>query len=205
MQAVFSAIFYFAPIALYQGLLVVGYSTVFTMAPVFSLVLDKDVSEDVALLYPELYKELRKGRSLSYKTFFTWLLISVYQGGAIMLLAIWLFPANFMNIVSISFTALILNELLMVAFEITTWHRYMIYAEFATFILYLASMAFLDVSFGNPLICSVCAHPDVDANFIATWHFVWRVLVITAVSSLPLYVFKRIRRCIAPPSYSKLL
>jgi phospholipid-translocating ATPase len=30
------------------------------MAPVFSLVLDKDVSEDVALLYPELYKELTK-------------------------------------------------------------------------------------------------------------------------------------------------
>jgi hypothetical protein len=30
------------------------------MAPVFSLVLDKDVSEDLALLYPELYKELTK-------------------------------------------------------------------------------------------------------------------------------------------------
>lgn len=30
------------------------------MAPVFSLVLDKDVNEDLALLYPELYKELTK-------------------------------------------------------------------------------------------------------------------------------------------------
>lgn len=60
MQAVFSAIFYFAPIALYQGFLLVGYATVFTMAPVFSLVLDKDVSEDVAMMYPELYKELKK-------------------------------------------------------------------------------------------------------------------------------------------------
>jgi len=30
------------------------------MAPVFSLVLDQDVNEDVALLYPELYKELTK-------------------------------------------------------------------------------------------------------------------------------------------------
>lgn len=80
MQAVFSAIFFFAPIALYQGWLQVGYATVYTMAPVFSLVLDKDVNEDVALLYPELYKELTKGRSLSYKTFFTWTLISVYQG-----------------------------------------------------------------------------------------------------------------------------
>jgi phospholipid-translocating ATPase len=32
---------------------------------VFSLVLDRDVSEDLALLYPELYKELTKVR-LSY-------------------------------------------------------------------------------------------------------------------------------------------
>jgi phospholipid-translocating ATPase len=60
MQAVFSAIFYFAPIALYQGWLMVGYATVYTMAPVFSLVLDTDVNEDLALLYPELYKELTK-------------------------------------------------------------------------------------------------------------------------------------------------
>ncbi len=80
MQAVFSAIFYFAPIALYQGWLMVGYATIYTMAPVFSLVLDMDVSEDLALLYPELYKELTKGRALSYKTFFQWLMISLYQG-----------------------------------------------------------------------------------------------------------------------------
>jgi phospholipid-translocating ATPase len=60
IQAVFSAIFYFAPIAVYQGWLMMGYATVYTMAPVFSLVLDRDVSEDLALLYPELYKDLTK-------------------------------------------------------------------------------------------------------------------------------------------------
>lgn len=38
----------------------VGYATIYTMAPVFSLVLDRDVNEDLALLYPELYKELTK-------------------------------------------------------------------------------------------------------------------------------------------------
>lgn len=98
MQAVFSSIFYFAPIALYQGWLMAGYATVYTMAPVFSLVLDRDVNEDLALLYPELYKELvkvlicanlweaiahffsRQGRVLSFKTFFMWLMISIYQG-----------------------------------------------------------------------------------------------------------------------------
>jgi phospholipid-translocating ATPase len=141
MQAVFSAIFYFAPIALYQGWLMAGYATVYTMAPVFSLVLDRDVNEDLALLYPELYKELTKvsirrvmgtsvmslmmmlqGRSLSYKTFFQWSMISLYQGAAIMIVSLVLFENEFLHIVSISFTALVLNELIMVALEITTWY-----------------------------------------------------------------------------------
>ncbi|KAG1470598.1 hypothetical protein G6F56_002588 [Rhizopus delemar] len=60
MQAVFSAMFYFAPIALYQGMLIVGYATVYTNGPVFSLVLDQDVSEEIAMIYPELYKDLTK-------------------------------------------------------------------------------------------------------------------------------------------------
>ena len=32
----------------------------YTMAPVFSLVLDEDVSADIALMYPELYRDLMK-------------------------------------------------------------------------------------------------------------------------------------------------
>lgn len=56
------------------------YATIYTMFPVFSLVLDKDVSGRIALTYPELYKELSKGRSLSFKTFFIWVLVSIYQG-----------------------------------------------------------------------------------------------------------------------------
>lgn len=83
MQAVFSSVFYFASVSLYQGFLMVGYATVYTMLPVFSLVLDKDVSSKIAMTYPELYKELAKGRSLTYKTFFLWVLISIYQGNII--------------------------------------------------------------------------------------------------------------------------
>ncbi|ORY37212.1 phospholipid-translocating P-type ATPase [Rhizoclosmatium globosum] len=191
MQAVFSAIFYYAPIPLYQGLLLVGYATAYTMAPVFSLVLDRDLSEDMALLYPELYKDLRKGRSLSYRTFFTWLTISVYQGGAIMLLSLMLFETEFVNIVSISFTSLIFNELLMVAFEINTWHPWMIYSEIVTVLVYIGSMWILTT--------------DFDMAFILTWNFVWKVLVITAVSALPLYAMKLVNRKLNPPSYTKIM
>lgn len=38
-----------------------------------------------------------------------------------MVMSLLLFENEFLNIVAISFTALILNELLMVALEITTW------------------------------------------------------------------------------------
>ncbi|KAI9221330.1 aminophospholipid-transporting P-type ATPase [Blastocladiella britannica] len=190
MQAVFSAIFYFAPIALYQGMLLVGYTTVYTMWPLFSLVLDFDVPADLALLFPELYKDLLKGRQLSFKTFFIWLLVSVYQGGAIMMLALLLFDNDFVHVVSISFTALIFNELLMVALEIVNWHRYMLWAQVASVVIYLVSMAIL---------------PEFDLTFILTLSFAWKSLAITALSSVPLFLIKRIRFHFAPPSYQKLV
>nr|QBH67581.1 phospholipid-transporting ATPase [Ustilago esculenta] len=190
IQAVFSSIFYFAPIALYQGWLMVGYATVYTMAPVFSLVLDRDVSEDLALLYPELYKDLTKGRSLSAKTFTTWLMISTYQGGAIMILSLLLFENEFLNIVSISFTALVVNELIMVALEITTWHVYMILSEIMTLFFYCVSIVFLPEFF--------------DLGFVLSYRFLWKTAVIVAVSSLPLYVWREVRNRLAPPSHSKL-
>lgn len=44
----------------------------------------------------------------------------------------------------------------------------------------------------------------IDLTFILTWTFWWKVLVITMISSFPLYVVKKLRRVFAPPSYSKL-
>lgn len=149
MQAVFSAVFYLSSIALYQGLLMVGYATVYTMFPVFSLVLDQDINAGIALKYPELYKELSKGRSLSYKTFFIWVLISIYQGGIIMYGALILFEDEFIHIVAISFSSLILTELIMVALTIRTWHRLMVIAEIFSLALYVISLGVLRDYFGK--------------------------------------------------------
>uniref|UniRef100_A0A3B1IJK8 Phospholipid-transporting ATPase n=1 Tax=Astyanax mexicanus TaxID=7994 RepID=A0A3B1IJK8_ASTMX len=190
MQAVFSSVFYFASVPLYQGFLIIGYSTIYTMFPVFSLVLDKDVKSEVAMLYPELYKDLLKGRPLSFKTFLIWVLISIYQGSIIMYGALLLFESEFVHIVAISFTSLILTELLMVALTIQTWHWLMIVAELLSLACYIASLVFL--------------HEFIDVYFIATLSFVWKVTVITLVSCLPLYILKYLRRRFSPPSYSKL-
>nr|XP_010953355.1 probable phospholipid-transporting ATPase IIB [Camelus bactrianus] len=190
MQAVFSSVFYFASVPLYQGFLMVGYATVYTMFPVFSLVLDEDVRPDTAMLYPELYKDLTKGRSLSCKTFLVWVLISVYQGGILMYGALVLFESEFVHVVAISFTALILTELLMVALTVRTWHWLMVVAQFLSLGCYVASLAFLNEYF--------------DVAFITTVTFVWKVSAITVVSCLPLYTLKFLRRKLSPPSYSKL-
>uniref|UniRef100_A0A2K6KGQ1 Phospholipid-transporting ATPase n=1 Tax=Rhinopithecus bieti TaxID=61621 RepID=A0A2K6KGQ1_RHIBE len=190
MQAVFSSVFYFASVPLYQGFLIIGYSTIYTMFPVFSLVLDKDVKSEVAMLYPELYKDLLKGRPLSYKTFLIWVLISIYQGSTIMYGALLLFESEFVHIVAISFTSLILTELLMVALTIQTWHWLMTVAELLSLACYIASLVFL--------------HEFIDVYFITTLSFLWKVSVITLVSCLPLYVLKYLRRRFSPPSYSKL-
>lgn len=138
-----------------QNWLMVGYATVYTAAPVLSLVLDKDVDEDLANLYPELYKELTSGRSLSYRTFFVWVLVSIYQGGMIQGLSQILTEVDSKRMVSVSYTVLVLNELLMVAIEITTWHPLMIISIVGTFIFYIGSMPFLGDYF--------------DLAFLITW------------------------------------
>ena len=108
-----------------------------------SLVLDKDVDENLANLYPELYKELTSGRSLSYRTFFVWVFVSIYQGGMIQGLSQLLTQVDGKQMVAVSYTVLVLNELLMVAIEITTWHPVMIFSILGTFLFYLGSLPFL--------------------------------------------------------------
>ena len=148
--------------------------------------MDQDVSAEIALTYPELYKELAKGRSLSLKTFFMWVLISIYQGkiictrlqfwcifiaffiviiieeilkdnsakfpgGVIVYGALLLFEDEFIHIVAISFSSLILTELIMVALNIRTWHKLMVIAELFSLALYALSLVILHDYFGNEI------------------------------------------------------
>ena len=157
-QTMYSIAIKFEPEGLYKDWLMVGYATVYTMAPVFSLVLDKDVDENLANLYPELYKELTSGTSLSYRTFFVWVLVSIYQGGMIQGLSQILTSVEnveFPKMVAVSFTVLVLNELCMVAFEITTWHPMMVVCLVGTLLLYLGSIPFLGGYFDLDFVMSV--------------------------------------------------
>lgn len=60
------------------------------------------------------------------------------------------------KMVAVSFTVLVLNELIMVAIEITTWHPIMILSILGTAVVYLGSMPFLGAYF--------------DLEFLITWY-----------------------------------
>eukprot|EP00474_Spongospora_subterranea_P000740 CRZ01198.1 hypothetical protein [Spongospora subterranea] len=190
IQAVFSSLFYWATIPIYTGWLYVGYATLFTQLPVCALVLDQDVHEDVVNLYPELYQDLQKSRPLSYKTFLVWVLVSVYQGSVIMLLGMILFEDKFLNVVAITFTSLILSELLNVAFEIHHWTVTMVICEVASLFLYLISISVLK--------------NQIDIVFVLSFEFVWKVSLITCCATLPVSIAKYLQSKFSPTTASKV-
>ena len=70
-------------------------------------------------------------------------------GGVIMLLGFLLFDALFIHVVSITFSALVLTELLMVALTIRTWHGLMLAAELFSIAVYITSLIILKDFFGD--------------------------------------------------------
>eukprot|EP00177_Eucheuma_denticulatum_P004786 GFKZ01008694.1.p1 GENE.GFKZ01008694.1~~GFKZ01008694.1.p1 ORF type:complete len:1164 (+),score=162.67 GFKZ01008694.1:465-3494(+) len=194
IQTVYCALFFYAAVSVYSGWILVGYATAFTMFPVFSLILDEDVSEHAADTYPELYKDLQKGRSLNLKTFLIWVFKSIYQGTMIMVFSVYvLWDDEYfttLHLSAISFTALILTELLMVAFEVHRWHWMMIVAEACSLLFYVASIFILQDTF--------------DHSLIFQWGFLGRVIAVTVVSCVPVTIGKWLKRRYAPASYSKV-
>jgi phospholipid-translocating ATPase len=118
IQVIFSIMFYFTSIPIYNGYLMLGYATFYTSLPVFSIIFDVDTDIKTVIKFPTLYKILQKGRVLNTKTFLVWCFKSIYQGAVIMIGAVLLFEDNYLNIVSITFTSLIFIEILNVYLEV---------------------------------------------------------------------------------------
>eukprot|EP00768_Dysnectes_brevis_P005685 gnl/Dysnectes_brevis/420_a463_2027.p1 GENE.gnl/Dysnectes_brevis/420_a463_2027~~gnl/Dysnectes_brevis/420_a463_2027.p1 ORF type:complete len:1457 (-),score=699.61 gnl/Dysnectes_brevis/420_a463_2027:62-4432(-) len=191
MQAVFSAAFFFSSIPLFTGWLSIGYSTFYTALPVLAIILDQDVTKKQTFTYPELYRELVKGRTLSMKTFLLWLAIAVWEGGIIMVLSILTLNDNMFNIVGVSFSTLIVVELLTLGFGIHRWDRWMISSEVVSMLFYVFSLLFMDDYFSLSFIFSV--------------GFWVRVTMVSIVAVLPPFVVKWVAHCISPPTQVKLV
>ena len=120
LQLIFSIIFYYSPIPLYNGYLMLGYSTLYTNIPVLTLLLDREINNENAMKFPDLYKELQKGRALNIKAFVYLTFQSLFQASIIMCGSIYYFKSSlFINIVTITFSSLIIAELLNVYTEVS--------------------------------------------------------------------------------------
>ena len=190
-QFIFSLVFYYNPVPLYNGFLCFGYSTIFTCAPSISVLLDKDVSKDNVLKFPTLYKILLMGKELNLKNFLFWLFKSIFQSAIIMFGSFLFFRDNiFLKIVTVSFTALIYLEILNVYMEINKFHWFMIVALISTCIIYTLTLRFLNYY--------------LDIYFVFSLSIFWKIIVISLIAWLPFYIGSKIKKIMFPETIEKL-
>lgn len=115
---IFSIIFYYTSVPIYSGILVLGYSTIYTNLPVISLIYDKDTNIENVINFPDLYSSLQKAKLLSIKNFLIWFEKSIFQASIIMIGSIIFFDNVFLYIITITFTSLIIAEILNVYSEV---------------------------------------------------------------------------------------
>uniref|UniRef100_A0A7S3CJ81 P-type ATPase C-terminal domain-containing protein n=1 Tax=Strombidium rassoulzadegani TaxID=1082188 RepID=A0A7S3CJ81_9SPIT len=189
IQAIFTMIFFSVTIPIYNGYLILGYSTVYTSLPVFSLVLDEDVDREICLKFPILYQTLQDGRSLNIKTFLIWTWKSIYQASIIMFLAVILFNDSFVIIMSITFTTLICIEFLNVIQEVTTVRRKMVVSIVGSLIVYVLTIIFFNTMFQMSAF-------DLE--------FVVKVGIITFASWVPVWGIKKMVEWLDPNAVMKV-
>jgi len=93
IQALYCALFAYVPLPIYQGWLCVGYATVFTMFPVFCLILGSNTKSETNIHYAKLYKE-RINETLNAPMLHQWLVVSLFQAFVIISLALMEFDSN---------------------------------------------------------------------------------------------------------------
>ena len=106
-----------------------------------------------------------------------------------MLFTIIFFADSFVNIVSITFTALIFIELLNVLTEVNRLKFKMVVSIFGTIVVYIGSIVLLRQYF--------------DVSYI-TPEFILKVLVITTICWLPLHLLKKIIEKCDPSEEAKV-
>ena len=189
-QFIFSMIFYYNAVALYNGMLCLGYSTVFTALPSITILLDQDVKIEHVLKFPSLYKVLLKGRELNLKSFLWWLFKSIFQSCIIMFGSIIFFKNTiFLNIVTYSFTGLIYLEILNVYMEINKFHWFMLVALAATFLVYTLCILFMKNVFDTSAM-----------DFLSLLY----IFIMAVVAWAPFYITNRIKKCIFPQVTEKI-
>ena len=189
LQFIFMLLFYYLPIAIYNGNLILGYTTIYTALPVISLIFDQDTHVHNVIKFPSLYRELQKGREMSSKRFLWWFWKSLFQSSIIMVSAVMLFENIFIKIATVTFTCLIFAELLNVYIEIRKFHWVMIVSLGLTFGCYIVSLLFLK--------------SILDFSYLSLENLL-KICAVTLLSWLPFFSLRKVRKCMYPEAHEKL-
>jgi phospholipid-translocating ATPase len=177
IQAIFTCVYLYVSVPIYNGYLLLGYATCYTTFPIFFIVLDKDVTWEKVQEFPALYQTLQKGRQLNFKTFMIWTWISMAQAAVIMFVAITYFDNSFVNICTITFSTLIFVEMLNVYSEVTSVRWEQIFVTIGTIMFYMGTIILLPTM--------------IEVSIIDGW-FMLKVLLLSALTWVPYHLAKSI-------------
>lgn len=175
LQEIFSALFFMISMPIFNGMMMMLYSGLFTCFPALSVVYDIDIKWEQFKDYLNNYKA--SGMGVSVKNFLIWNSISFYQAAAIFITAFYLFDNYLSNFVGITFTALILCETFNIMLLISRCSKMMLLSIVVTLLLYVLCVLIFRSSFKMNLF-----DPD----------FIWRVSVVFLVAWLPVFIVQRI-------------
>lgn len=190
VQYIFMAGLYFITMNIYNGYLNMFYGTVFTNLVVFSMVFDEDIPKHQAFNYPQLYREIQEGGLLTAKTFLIWTAKAIFQGSAIILLAMLVFPSALYQLGTISFTALICVEYLTIVLVVRTWHKAMLLGLLLSLLSYLFCLVFLKDLFRLVEMSAI--------DYLKT-------LALVACAWLPIALARLVQRCALPTNVDKIM
>eukprot|EP01016_Furgasonia_blochmanni_P029867 TRINITY_DN3124_c0_g1_i1.p3 TRINITY_DN3124_c0_g1~~TRINITY_DN3124_c0_g1_i1.p3 ORF type:complete len:145 (+),score=33.10 TRINITY_DN3124_c0_g1_i1:408-842(+) len=139
--------------------------------------------------FPILYRNLLKGRELNTKTFLIWFWQSIYQAALIMVLGVYWFSNSFTNIVTITFTCLILSEYLNI---LSTVHR-----------IHPVMWGSLTLSAGVYFLSIYTMHEYISVGIIDA-KFMIKIIVVVCCCWAPFILVKTIRRRLSPTQEQKI-
>jgi phospholipid-translocating ATPase len=190
IQYLFMIAFHFVSINIYNGYLNMFYGTLFTNIVVFSMIYDVDIPIHQAFNYPSLYKLIQEGGELSVKMLFIWMWKAIFQGAIIILLTLKFFENTFLEIITISFTALILVEYLTIITIVRTWHPMMIIGISLSLAIYIVCL----LLFKDVLLLSSLSYEDY-----------LKILLLVVCGWLPLHIGHIMQRKCFPSPIDKVI
>ena len=187
IQQLFCQMFSMLPVPIFNGLMMVTYSAVFTVLPVLSVILDVEIPWKILKDYLSLY---RGSSGVSTKEFLIWTMIGVYQAAAIVLVSFWIFEDFLSKYVCIIFTALILAESLNIVFLVSKCSKMLGVTLLVTLLLYVVCAIVFRSQFEVPLF---------------EFKFWKRVLVVFSVAWVPVWALILLFTRVTYPKVTKSL